>query len=96
MMKSDAELALVTAGAFATELNASARARMSEGDCLFELVEEQAFWAQVGIVTGLDLARDLDASFEREMEKQRMYGYDEFVPEELLSDPMPADAGWFI
>lgn len=56
-----ARLANITAAQRAIEINAPTRIWLAQdqrrGACL--LVEEQGYWADQGIVTGLDLARDL-------------------------------------
>lgn len=78
-------LSTITASARAAELNAAAVARCeAEGSILFgTLVEDADFWAEMGVVTGLDLERSLligsisDSYKERYGIRPRFYNWDE-------------------
>lgn len=64
MTQTETELSKMTASEHARNLNNKTRTWLSEGEgrMAMLLVEDQDFWANMGLVTGLDLARDIAAN----------------------------------
>jgi hypothetical protein len=86
MMKTDAELALMTASAYALELN-------SDEDSLVRLTTDGLHWAGYGIFTGLELALYLDECAYLAKEERKAWYAEPFVVEPVTPDPMK---GWYI
>jgi len=98
-----ARLATLTASERAAERNAKTRAWVAAAPdrCAGLLVEEQAFWADRGIVTGLDLERHLlmgnisDTYKERHGVRPRFFNFAEMTlteMEKVLEGFYPAEA----
>lgn len=97
-----ARLSSMTASERVAEINARTRewVEAEEGRWAMYLVEEPEFWAKMGIVTGLDLARDLLAEtisdFYKEVHgiRPRWYDFDTMTLEEMeaIYDRLSAEA----
>jgi len=72
MTKTETQLSSITASEHAAQLNAETRAWQAEeeGRWAGMLVEDQDFWAKLGINTGLELARALAAETISDMYKE--------------------------